>query len=66
MSGRILVTINKYGDTKIDVEGYTGTSCIEATQAVEQALGGGGKRNLKPEYDQPDTTEQSTEQALRF
>jgi hypothetical protein len=60
------IKINKFGDTKIEMEGFTGTSCMEASQAIEIALGGGGKRNLKPEYDEPESTEQSAEQALRF
>lgn len=60
------IKVSKYGDTKIDMEGFTGTSCVEATQAIELALGGGGKRTLKPEYDEPESTGQSAEQALRF
>lgn len=66
MARQILVRISKYGDTKIDAEGFTGTSCVEATQAIELALGGGGKRDLKPEYDEPEGTATSQEQALRF
>lgn len=63
---QLIVRISKFGDTKIDAEGFTGSSCIEATQAIEVALGGGAKREYKPEYDQPEGTETSTEQTLRF
>lgn len=66
MTKQIIVRINKFGDTKIDAEGFAGTSCVEATQAIELALGGGGKRNLKPEYDQPEGTSTETTQDLRF
>lgn len=60
------IKIDKYGDTKIEMEGFTGSSCIEASQAIEVALGGGGKRNLKPEFDEPESTSSETAQALRF
>ena len=53
MSKRYTVKVDKFGRVKIDAEGFTGTACVEATQAVELALGGGGKRETKPEYDQP-------------
>jgi hypothetical protein len=62
---QIKVIIDRYGNTKIDAEGFTGESCVAATQAIEQVLGGGGKSTKKPEYDQPAGTDQE-EQTLRF
>lgn len=50
---RIKVKVNKIGDSKIDVEGAIGTSCVNLTQAVESALAGTpGQREYKPEYDE--------------
>ena len=64
MARQIKIIVSKYGDTKIDAEGFTGESCVTATQAIEAALGG-GKSIKKPEYDQPaDAGEE--EQTLRF
>lgn len=65
MSKQVRVKINKYGDTKIDAEGFQGASCIEATQTIEQALAGTpSKRDLKPEYDEQESGQET--EALRF
>ena len=66
MAKEIKVRVSRLGDTKIDAEGFTGTGCVEAPQAIELALGGGGKRDLKPEYDMPEQTGNSIEQSMRF
>lgn len=50
---RIKVQINKVGDTKIEVDGIVGTSCVSMTQAVEAALNGTpDNREYKPEYNE--------------
>jgi hypothetical protein len=50
---RIKVRVSKVGDSKIDVEGASGSGCVTLTQAVEAALAGTpGQREYKPEYDE--------------
>jgi hypothetical protein len=50
---KIIVTINRLGDSRVEVEGETGSRCVEMTAGVEAALAGNpGKRDLKPEYDE--------------
>ena len=54
MSERIIVDISPAGASKIEAEGYTGTTCATATRELELVLGGGAiKRKEKPEYFQP-------------
>jgi hypothetical protein len=48
---KIIVTIDKFGTSKVNVEGETGDACIAATASIEAALAGSATRNLKPEYD---------------
>lgn len=61
MSKRIVFKINKDGAVAIDtVEGY-GSSCMEATKALEMALGGvdESSRKLTEEYNEPVSQEMS-------
>ena len=54
MSERIIVDISPAGATKIEAEGFTGTSCAVATRELELVLGGGAvKRKEKPEFYSP-------------
>lgn len=47
----IEVVINPDGSITIEAVGYTGGACVEATRALEAALGvQAGKRKLKPEF----------------
>lgn len=47
---QIKVTVNNDGSkVDIDVEGFTGSSCIETTAQMIRALGG-GESKLKDEY----------------
>ena len=49
----IRVKVNKIGDSKIEVNGVSGSSCVLLTQAVEAALAGTPQaREFKPEYDE--------------
>lgn len=50
MNERIVVEIDKDGKTTVDAIGFSGTSCEDATRAIEQALGAPKKRSLKPEH----------------
>jgi hypothetical protein len=50
---KIIVTINSVGDSKVEVEGESGSRCVEMTAGVEAALAGkAGNREYKPEYDE--------------
>lgn len=51
-SKRITVTIGKDGKTKVDAAGFTGGNCLDATRAIERALGAVDDqgRAMKPEY----------------
>jgi hypothetical protein len=48
---KIIVTIDKFGTSKVSVEGETGDACIAATASIEAALAGSANRTLKSEYD---------------
>ena len=60
---KIIATFDKHGNSKIEVEGETGSRCIEKTASVEAALAGNpSKRNLKPEFDDAVGGRATTEQ----
>lgn len=49
---KIVFTIDETGAVSIDAQGYTGTSCKDATKAFEEALGAAdaaANRHDKPE-----------------
>lgn len=52
MSQKIKVSIDRMGNSKVEAEGFVGTSCAEATKVVEQALAGKGgmERSFKDEW----------------
>jgi hypothetical protein len=45
----IKVTCKPGGSTKIEVSGFQGKSCLQATRSLEEALGKVSKRDMKPE-----------------
>lgn len=50
---RIIVKVSKVGDSKIEVEGGSGTSCVDLTSGIEAALNGAvQEREYKPEYSE--------------
>jgi len=56
----IVIDISRFGDIKIDAQGFTGTSCDKATEQLEIVLGGGqAKKTKKPEYYSPTGTQQT-------
>ena len=56
----IVIDISRFGDIKIDAQGFTGTSCDKATEQLEIVLGGGqAKKTKKPEYYAPTGTQQT-------
>jgi len=53
---KIIVTLDKRTmRTTVEAKGYTGQACIEATRAIENALGKPGEREMKPEAQLPET-----------
>ena len=46
----IEVSVSPTGAITIEAEGYTGSSCEEATRFLEEALGLPGKRKRKAEF----------------
>ncbi|MET4190657.1 MULTISPECIES: DUF2997 domain-containing protein [unclassified Bradyrhizobium] len=64
---KIVVTINKLGDSKVEVEGETGGRCVEMTASVEAALAGNpGARHLKPEFDEASGSSASQSQTAAW
>jgi hypothetical protein len=58
----IEVTVSPTGEIKIEAEGYTGSSCEEATRFLEEALGLPGKRTRKTEFYQRRTNTSNQQQ----
>lgn len=50
MSKIIQVVVNNKGETKIETTGFSGSSCQDATRALEQALGAKVEETLTGEY----------------
>jgi hypothetical protein len=59
MDEKIIITVNADGTTKIEAEGFEGSSCDGATAPYEDALGSVIEREEKPEYY---TTGRNTQQ----
>jgi Protein of unknown function (DUF2997) len=50
MSKIIQVIVSPKGETKVETSGFSGSSCQEASRALEQALGGRVDETLTGEY----------------
>lgn len=52
MSKKIIVTIDKMGNSKVEADGFNGVGCEAATGPIEQALAGGTgvERTYKDEW----------------
>lgn len=48
----IEITINSQGETSLQTKGFTGSSCREASQFLEQALGKAESETLTTEFHQ--------------
>lgn len=59
---QIIVEISPAGTVKLDLKGFTGSSCQKATEQIEIALGGGAakKKKKKPEFFQSPSTKTGT------
>ena len=50
MSKIIEIIVSPKGETKLETRGFTGSSCQDATRALEQALGAKTDESLTGEY----------------
>jgi hypothetical protein len=50
MSKTIQITISPKGETKIETTGFSGSSCQDATRALEAALGATTSETFTGEY----------------
>lgn len=55
----IFLTVNHDGSSQIEVVGGDAKTCLEQTQALEDALGTVENREFKPEYRQINTQNQT-------
>jgi hypothetical protein len=46
----IEITVSPEGSVSIKTQGFTGSSCRDATRDLERALGVSGREHLLPEY----------------
>ena len=47
---RIEITVSPEGAVSIKTTGFTGSSCRDATKAIEKAMGATNKESLLPEF----------------
>ena len=50
MTKTIEVTISPQGETKIEIKGFAGADCQQASELLEKALGQRGSEQLTAEY----------------
>jgi hypothetical protein len=50
VSRRVLVKVSTTGEITVEAEGFRGKGCIDASKAIEEALGARTSRELKPEF----------------
>lgn len=60
MSKTIQITVSPKGETKIETNGFTGSSCQDATRELERALGVVSDEQMTGEY-YTDSNEQKNE-----
>ena len=58
----IEVIISPAGETRVETKGFSGTSCRDASRALEQALGSQADEQLTREYFQFTSAKESLEQ----
>jgi hypothetical protein len=61
MNGRsIKIKIDPLGNPTVEAVGFNGMDCEAATKGIEDALGGGGERTMKPEaYNEGDDRQEN-------
>jgi len=57
-SKTIEIIVSPTGQTRLETKGYSGTSCRDASRALEAALGISQGEQLKAEFHQAATTDQ--------
>ena len=58
-SRTIEITVDPQGGVSVKTNGFTGSSCKDASRFIEQALGTSGRESLLPEfYNQASSGEQ--------
>jgi len=62
MSRSIEIVVTAKGETTVTTKGFTGSSCREASQFIEQALGERSAEHLTAEFHQAQPTEQQQHQ----
>ena len=62
MNKVIEVIVSPQGETRVETRGFTGNSCLQASQFIEQALGKQVGQQLKAEYHQQVDQQQSQRQ----
>lgn len=62
MTRTIEILISPEGETTITTRGFTGSSCREASRAIEQALGQRIDEQLTAEFHQAPAVEQQQQQ----
>lgn len=50
MRKTLKITIGEDGDAEVDVDGFDGRECLDATRDIEEAIGAVEDRNRKPSY----------------
>lgn len=63
MSQIIEILVSPTGQTQIQTKGFTGSSCRQASQLLERALGKTTQEHLTPEFHQQ--TQEQTRQSFR-
>lgn len=61
---KIVVIVAADGAVSIDMIGYTGTACTDASAFLELALGTTADRRVKPEWFQHDQRDQQQERRV--
>lgn len=46
---KITIIVDGQGQTKVEASGFSGRECLDATRAIEEAIGKTFKREDKPE-----------------
>lgn len=50
MRKQLKITIDEDGNANVDVDGFDGRKCLEATRDIEEAIGTVEDRNRKPSF----------------
>jgi hypothetical protein len=60
MSEQIVIDVSPSGVVNIELNGFEGTTCMDATEQLEIVIGGQGtkKKDFKPEFSMPASTNQ--------